>query len=376
MSARLDPETARRRLYEIMGSDDPLDDRIRRALVLGSRFLAVENGHFTSIDASDDYWRAAVSTDPADGPFAAGTVIDLAQTYCRLAVDTDEQLVLSAASEQGMADDPAYREHELECYLGTPVRVDGSTVGTVCFVSHERHEAFDAVETMFAELLARTIERELEHQHAEDRMARLDEFAGVLSHDLRNPLNVAQGCLESVKETGDPDDFEGVAAALDRMEALITDALTVAREGRPVTDYEAVPLDTVVRDCWRMVDTADATLVMESRRTVRADASRLQRLLENLVRNALQHGGSEVTVVVGDLPEGFYVADDGPGIPPDRRAEVRESGFTTAEDGTGFGLSIVQSIAEAHGWSVEITESEEGGARFEFHGVDTVEAAE
>jgi signal transduction histidine kinase len=373
MSTQLDPETARRRLYETMRSDEPLDDRIQSSLELGTRFLDVENGHFTSIDADDDYWRAAVSTDPADGQFAAGTVLELSRTYCRRAVDTDEQVGLSAASEQGWADDPAYREHGLECYLGTPVRVEGSTVSTVCFVSNDTREAFDAVETMFAELLARTIERELEHQHAADRLARLDEFAGVLSHDLRNPLNVAQGRLAAASETGDPADFEAVDESLDRMEALVTDALAVARQGRPVTDYESVPLGAVVRDCWRVVDSADATLRVDTDRTVRADRSRLQQVFENLVRNAVQHAGPEVTVLVDDLSDGFSVADDGPGIPPEQRDEVLESGVTTAEDGIGFGLSIVQSIAEAHGWTVAVTEGELGGARFEFHGVDTVD---
>jgi signal transduction histidine kinase len=81
-----------------------------------------------------------------------------------------------------------------------------------------------------------------------------------------------------------------------------------------------------------------------------------------------------VTVTVGELADcdGFYVADDGPGIPADERETVFESGYSTAADGTGFGLSIVEEIASAHGWAVRVTDSAEGGARFEVAGVDVV----
>ena len=71
--------------------------------------------------------------------------------------------------------------------------------------------------------------------------------------------------------------------------------------------------------------------------------------------------------------EGFYVADDGPGIPREQRTDVFESGYSTVSDGTGFGLAIVQEVVEAHGWSIRVTESTAGGARFEVTGVDVVE---
>jgi signal transduction histidine kinase len=56
-----------------------------------------------------------------------------------------------------------------------------------------------------------------------------------------------------------------------------------------------------------------------------------------------------VTVRVGQLPEGFYVEDNGPGIPENEREQVFGYGHTTSEEGTGFGLSIVATIADAHG---------------------------
>jgi signal transduction histidine kinase len=79
-----------------------------------------------------------------------------------------------------------------------------------------------------------------------------------------------------------------------------------------------------------------------------------------------------VIVTVGDLEDGFYVADDGVGIPPDDREAVFESGYS-ADDGTGLGLSIVRQVATEHGWDVSLTGSDAGGARFEFTGVESPE---
>jgi PAS domain S-box-containing protein len=209
-------------------------------------------------------------------------------------------------------------------------------------------------------------ERELRHQNE-----RLDEFASLVSHDLRNPLNVAQGRLDLARAEADSDHLETVADAHDRMETLIEDLLELARQGGRIESLEPVALDDVTRGCWVNVATADATLEVATDATIRADRSRLQNLLENLFRNAVEHGGTDVTVTVSGLPDGFAVADDGVGVPADRREEVFETGVSTADGGTGFGLSIVQQIAEAHGWAVTVTESDGGGARFEVTGVET-----
>ncbi|WP_436931101.1 PAS domain S-box protein [Halosimplex halobium] len=220
--------------------------------------------------------------------------------------------------------------------------------------------------------ISERVERERDLQRQNDR---LEEFASVVSHDLRNPLNVAQGRLELVDEACDCESvaphLEAVERSHHRMAALIDDLLTLAREGETVGDTRPVALDGLVRRCWGAVSTDEAGLDVETDTRVLADESRLQQLVENLARNAVEHGGEDVTVTVGDLPEGFYVADDGSGIPPDDRESVLEPGYSTAEDGTGFGLAIVQQVAEAHGWSVGVTESDTGGARFEFTGVET-----
>jgi signal transduction histidine kinase len=201
----------------------------------------------------------------------------------------------------------------------------------------------------------------------------LDEFASLVSHDLRNPLNVAEARLELARQDCSSDHLDVVVRAHDRMRTLIEDMLLLARDGARVTDVEPVALGGIVRECSETVDTAEATLVAETERTVQADATRLQQLLENPIRNAIEYGGMGVTVTVGDLDGGFYVADDGPGVPEAERESVFSTGYSMSDDGHGLGLAIVQAIAEAHGWHVTLTESEDGGARFEITGVEISE---
>jgi signal transduction histidine kinase len=153
------------------------------------------------------------------------------------------------------------------------------------------------------------------------------------------------------------------------MDTLIEDLLTLAREGETVTDLEPVDFRATVEGCWTNVDTRDATLVTDIDQTIHADESRLKQVFENLVRNAVEHGGKEVTVTVGELDDGFYVEDDGPGIPEDERDNVFDAGYTTTEEGTGFGLSIVKQVVDAHDWEIHVTEGSDGGARFEVTGV-------
>lgn len=216
----------------------------------------------------------------------------------------------------------------------------------------------------------RARERELEAS-----VSRLDDFASVVSHDLRNPLNVATGRLELARETGDFTHFDAVARAHERMETLIDKLLTLAKFGKPVQELESVDLAAVSESGWRTVVTEDAELVVDIDRLIRADRSRLRQLLENLVRNAVEHGGPQVTVTIGELPDqrGIYLADDGQGIAEDRRERVFESGYSTGNEGPGVGLTIVREIVEAHGWDIELSESITGGARFEIRGVEFVE---
>ncbi|WP_126664171.1 sensor histidine kinase [Haloterrigena salifodinae] len=215
----------------------------------------------------------------------------------------------------------------------------------------------------------------------------LQDFANIVSHDLRNPLSVAEGYLDLAVETGDEEYVQEVEDAHERIDRIIEHTLTLARQGQGIDDAEPVNLELIARRAWRTVETPDATLNVADSMTFDADPDRLRQLFENLFRNAVEHGSTdpdtqdddsepgetddELVVTVGTLEEGngFFVADDGPGIPASERSRIFERGYTDSDDGTGFGLHIVREIVDAHRWSISVTDSDSGGARFEIDGV-------
>lgn len=273
-------------------------------------------------------------------------------------------------------------------------------------------DRFDETDVALARLLADATTAALERADREERLERranelkrqndrLDRFASVVSHDLRNPLSVARGYTDLAIDAIDEGDVAAarehlsrVGGAQRRMGELVDRLLEIAREGGPVDDPDPVPLSDVVREAWTSVGTDGAALSTSSAldgSTIRADRSRLGQLLENLFRNGIEHGSvgtrSEaegddgavgdpaVTISVERLPEGFAVSDDGPGIPEEIRGRIFESGVTTSENGVGLGLAIVEEIASDHGWSVTVTDADPG-ARFEFTGVEFVTDAD
>jgi len=155
------------------------------------------------------------------------------------------------------------------------------------------------------------------------------------------------------------------------MSDIIDDVLTLAREGDTVDEPSPVDLETIARDAWSYVDTDELDLVVDVAGRIGADASRLKELLSNLFRNAAEHADA-TTVTVGPISDAegdFYVADDGEGIPESARNDIFETGYSTARGGTGLGLSIVDEIATAHGWTITVSDAEDGGARFDVRGV-------
>jgi PAS domain S-box-containing protein len=244
-------------------------------------------------------------------------------------------------------------------------------------------------------------ERTEREQQLERKNEQLEEFASLISHDLKTPLSVASGNLHLARQTGEGKYFGEIETALDRMEALIDEVLELAKQGEVVDDAAPVALGPMLSD----IETATGTDIEKrypDEATVVAEQPRLYSLLSNLVANAVEHGSTDppsnaqedavehgstsphsqahggaiehdaaaVTVEVGLDHDTLYVADDGTGIPADERENVFDPGYS-GDDGSGFGLAIVEAIAEAHGWEVDVAESEAGGARFEISGVET-----
>ncbi|MEF8780017.1 MAG: ATP-binding protein [Haloferacaceae archaeon] len=319
----------------------------------------------------------AASSKISDGQYYDETPIEAEDNLAAAAYRTGDSSIVSDIRKRDVAPaDAAFRSA-----LTVPVGDHG-----VFQAASRTVDAFDEDDLELVELLVAHAEARLEqldrtrrlHRRTEQlqrQNERLDEFASIVSHDLRNPLSVAGGRLELAREECDSDHLGDAAVAIDRSEALIEDLLTLAREGGRTDDPEPVALDAVVEGCWLNVETVGATVRVETARTIRADRSRLRRLFENLFRNAVEHAGEEVTVTVGNLPdgEGFYVEDDGSGVPAAERDRVFETGYSTSRNGTGLGLAIVERIVEAHGWEIDVTAGDAGGARFEISSVERVE---
>ncbi len=380
---------------------------------LKRRELQFESLHDASRELMEAKTRMDVARIVSD---ASKNILGYVMTTVRLADEDEEMLRTFVATDQTVTeagkrpgyridgDTPAartYREGEPEIFddldrtddeydrgaLRSGVYVPIGDHGVLSTGDTEPY-AFDEPDVeilgVLTKLATGALTRIRSEQELQRQNERLEEFASIVAHDLRNPLNVARGEL-TLMESASADRIESIDACLDRMESLIEDILSLARQGELVGDATNVSLDAVVRQAWTNVETRSATLTVEDEGIdVLADEFRLQELFENLFRNAVEHVGDGVTVTVGPLWDGgrtsdeqravgFFVEDDGPGIPRNRKESVLEAGSTTATDGTGYGLYIVSEIAAAHDWGLEVDDGRDGGARFEITGVETVD---
>lgn len=365
-----------RDLYEIsIDTSLSLEDKIERAITLGSNRLGVPHG-ILSYTGAGEY--EIIDSTFADGAYVAGTVHDLEATWCRHVIDDREILAISHAGESPYRDDIARDTTDLQCYIGTPIIVDGESYGTLCYSGTEpRDTAFTEDEKRFVRLLGRWIgyemERQKHYQLLDQQNKRLEEFANILTHDLRNPLTSARGYTELVADmVSDPEAgyLQTVLESLNRMETLITETLAIARDGGDVGERESVTLAALAETAWETVDPDDAQLEITNDRSLLADKSSLQQLFENLFRNVDEHCGPDTTVTVSGTEEGFTVADTGPGL----EESIAESLFNTdtpiEDNRAGLGLLITERVVSGHGWDGDV--EVDNGTRFIFRGIGRV----
>ncbi len=211
-------------------------------------------------------------------------------------------------------------------------------------------------------------ERQLEQQNK-----RLDSFASMVAHELRNPLMIGQMYCRELPADANPIAVDYIVEAFDRIEDIIDVMLVITQGYEAVLESSPVELADVAHDAWIKADAPDATLEVRVDDTIQADETYVQHLFRNLFENAVEHDGNDVTITVGELPVGFYVADNGVGIPADDRETIFETGYTTASShgGMGLGLAFVKELTNVYGWKCTVTESNTGGARFEFTNIET-----
>lgn len=198
-----------------------------------------------------------------------------------------------------------------------------------------------------------------------EKKEQMEQFASMVNHEFRNSLNVLDGWLDVARERREEEAFNQCQFAVDQMKRIIGETGLLLGDGEYKLDRGVIDVGTACKASWEGVANSDASLELSTTQQIIADEDRLAQLLNNLFRNAVEHGGDEVTVTIGDLDDGFYIEDDGPGIPEDERESVFEQGYSTQNSGSGLGLVVVQKVADLHGWEVRVTDGDTVGARFE-----------
>jgi signal transduction histidine kinase len=203
-----------------------------------------------------------------------------------------------------------------------------------------------------------------------DALRRLDEgyeqqrrFIASAAHELRTPIAVLRAKIDAADDPA----MRRFSVDVLRLATLAEQLLDLQRLDTDRSD-EDLDLATLVRrvvgDVAPLLIASDCTIevLIDDNRRCRGDAGALERVVTNLVQNAVEHGGRHVTVRVGGAA--FEVADDGPGIPPEERERVFEPfhRLRPRPTGSGLGLNLVRQAVERQGGRVSILEAASGGA--------------
>ena len=216
---------------------------------------------------------------------------------------------------------------------------------------------------------ARTRAREAEQRSRElaYHNNQLENFARSLAHELRNPLTIAQGYHQQ-SQPQNTEAAQKVTLAHKRIEVMIKELLDSVKRSKVNVEDTPIQLAELAPKVWDNLPmkTESATLHVDTDRTIRGNPIHMEQLLEKLFENSIEHSEEGVVVRIGDLEDGFYVEDDGPGIPDSTHVDAIKGGFTTRGHGMGLGLTIVRQITDLYDWNWTLTESEDGGVRVEF----------
>ncbi len=211
------------------------------------------------------------------------------------------------------------------------------------------------------------------------------QFSADASHELRSPLSTIRAAGEMITTNPKADRTERLAgdivAESIRMDELIGDLLDLARldEDRRLPDREPMDLAALLRaELEAEFERGQLAIVAPPTLPLTGSPRQLRRLVRNLVDNAVRHAENKVTVSALALPDSasgepvvqLIVEDDGAGVAAEHRVTIFER-FSRLDEarsrdagGAGLGLALVKAIAESHGGSVSITDSELGGAKF------------
>jgi signal transduction histidine kinase len=276
-----------------------------------------------------------------------------------------------------------------------PLQSGGRVIG-IFSVSRIEPDAFSAEEVEFVTLLGRLIASTVQNIRAYEaerttveELRRLSalraDFVSMVSHELRSPMAAVIGSARTLQQRWRelrPDQREAFLAVIgdetSRLSNLIDDVLHTSRIEAGTFSYrfEQVDVARLIRDSVSAAGLAQTDVRVRAELghapEVRGDPERLRQLLDNLVANAVKFSedGQEVCVSLGGDNGRVRIAvrDDGPGIPPEHQGLIFEkfgrAATGHAKPGTGLGLFIARSIAEAHGGSLDVRSAVGRGTTF------------
>ena len=315
-----------------------------------------ESGELREVAASDDGW-------PEWHRDVGASIAETGTSHYRTA--TGEVVAVAADRHDH---DALSLPDGVDSVSGLPIPLGDHGV----FTLDAGEESLSPFTVELAHVLASNVEAALDRAEQQARLEaqadRLEEFALLGSHELRNRLQVALGTAERARAQDDIEAVDDVVETLGRMNRLVTQLLTLARTGTVSNATSNVALSGLAEEAWATVDGGAATLTVADDGIVTADRDGLLEVFETLFRTAVDGGASE-TVTVGTTDDGFYVADDGEAIPEDQYATLLEPTHSDVEVSEGDSVYLVAVIADAHGWTVDV-DGDGGGTRFVFGNVD------
>jgi signal transduction histidine kinase len=298
---------------------------------------------------------------------------------------------------------PQYPEEEellalgLRTRLASPLLLGGRAVGMLSIARREPH-SFRPEEVELVSLMGRLVATAVQNIRAYeaerstvDELRRLSalraDFVSLVSHELRSPMAAVIGSARTLQQRWrelTPEQRESflelIAGETSRLATLVGDVLDTSRIEAGTFSYRfgTVDLAELVRDTaatanLKVDEVSVTTHVTEPLPPVRGDGERLRQVLTNLVENAVKHSPAGETVRIAAYPHGEQVrvdvVDDGPGVAPEHQTLIferfgRVSANGSGTPGTGLGLFIARSIAEAHGGSLHVRSVPARGATF------------
>ena len=353
--------------------DAPIDPpilhrRLRNLLIRRDQSLALTREY----EEMETWFKGLFDAipDPAFVLRTDGRVHEANDAFCAFA-DRERREILDVKLEEVPVFRPVYEriEAHLEEANRDETHIENETIE---FDSNDERMEYGILSSQLTEVQGKEylIGILADVTELQKKTLRLEKLASVLNHDLRNPVQVAEMRLGGLwnDHPESRDEIEACQRAITRINELTEKLVTIARTGQGM-EVEDVMLESCAREAWTHVETERAELILEEVDgvSVTADEDLLLELFENLYRNSVEHGSETVTVWVVVTTDGFYVEDDGPGIPPEERDDVRRLGYSNNPQGNGLGLGIVNEIIEEHGWNVTLTDGREGGARIDVH---------